>query len=131
MSKKILIVEDDEAIAKLYQTELQLKGFSVQTAPDGQSGYDLTINENFDLILLDIMMPVLNGIDTLKKLRENDKTKSVPVLMLTNFGQESLVKEAFNVGATDYVLKYQITPSELTERVYTLLGIKGQTWLDT
>ncbi|OGG06133.1 hypothetical protein A2872_04140 [Candidatus Gottesmanbacteria bacterium RIFCSPHIGHO2_01_FULL_42_12] len=115
--KKILVFEDDKAMAKLYQVELTTKGFMVETAGDGVEGTEKAESFLPDLILLDIMMPKQNGIDTLKKLRENPKFKDIPVLMLTNFGQESLVKEAFSAGATDYIFKYQSTPAEVTEKV--------------
>lgn len=115
--KKILVFEDDKAMAKLYQVELTTKGFMVETAGDGIEGYDKAETFAPDIILLDIMMPKQNGIDTLKKFRANPKFKDIPILMLTNFGQESLVKEAFAGGATDYIFKYQSTPAEVTEKV--------------
>ncbi|MEK7565486.1 MAG: response regulator [Patescibacteria group bacterium] len=114
---KILIIEDDTAISKLYSVELMTKGYTVEICSNGEEGYTKALTYLPDLILCDIMMPVLNGIETLKKIRANETTKNIPMLMLTNFGQENLVKEAFNNGATDYILKYQSTPAEVTEKV--------------
>lgn len=114
---KILIIEDDSAIAKLYSVELMTKGYEVEITGNGEDGYNKALTYLPDLILCDIMMPKLNGIETLKKIRANETIKSTPIIMLTNFGQENLVKEAFNNGATDYILKYQSTPSEVTEKV--------------
>lgn len=114
---KVLIIEDDAAISKLYSVALSTTGYSVEITNNGEEGYTKALTYNPDLILCDIMMPKQNGIETLKKLRANAGTKTTPVLMLTNFGQENLVKEAFNNGATDYVLKYQSTPTEVAEKV--------------
>jgi DNA-binding response OmpR family regulator len=122
---KILIIEDDAAISKLYSVELMTKGYTVEIANNGEEGYKKALTYLPDLILCDIMMPLLNGVETLKKIRANENTKSTPMLMLTNFGQENLVKEAFNNGATDYILKYQSTPSEVTEKVKQYLSRKS------
>ncbi len=114
---KILIIEDDPAIAKLYSVELMTKGFTVEIAENGEEGFTKALTYLPDLILCDIMMPKQNGIETLKKVRADQSLKNTSVIMLTNFGQENLVKEAFNNGATDYILKYQSTPSEVTGKV--------------
>lgn len=115
--KKVLVFEDDVANQKLYQVELTTKGFMVEVAGDGEEGCAKALTFKPDLILLDIMMPKLNGLDALKKLRATDGFKDIPIIMLTNFGQENLVKEAFDNGATDYIFKYQSTPVEVTEKV--------------
>lgn len=120
--KNILIVEDDRAIAKIYQIELESKGFGVTIASNGEEGLEKAKTVKPDLILLDIMMPKMNGVDVLRQLQNDEATKKIPSVMLTNFGQESLVKEAFNLGALDYVLKYQITPQELVIRIDQLLN---------
>lgn len=125
--KKVLIFEDDAAMAKLYQVELTTKGFMVEVVGDGEIGLEKISAFAPDLILLDIMMPKMNGIDVLKKLRSDDKYKSLPVIMLTNFVQEGLVKEAFDSGSTDYIFKYQTTPAEVTEKVKQyLFPVKSQ-----
>lgn len=125
--KKVLIFEDDTAMSKLYQVELTTKGFMVEIAADGESGLEKVVSFAPDIILLDIMMPKMNGIDVLKKLRADEKYKSLPIIMLTNFGQEGLVKEAFDSGSTDYIFKYQTTPAEVTEKVKQyLFPVKSQ-----
>lgn len=116
-NKRVLIVEDEENLAKLYQSELELQGLSVEVASNGQEGFQKAQENPPDLVLIDIIMPELNGIDLLKKLQENEQTKKIIALMLTNYGDEVRVKEAFNAGATDYILKYQSTPAEVAQKV--------------
>ena len=129
--KKILIVEDDLAISQLYETELTLKGLTVVTAADGAIGYEKVISEKPDLILLDIMMPNVSGIDMLKRLKADENLKNITVVMLTNFGQENLVQESFSLGAQGYILKYQVTPAELYDKVANLLGLVKSDWKST
>ncbi len=114
---KILIIEDDPSIAKLYQVELASRGYKVEIATDGESGIAKAKEWIPDLVLIDIMMPKINGIDTLKAIKADPNLKNVIAMMLTNFGQDNLVKEAFAGGASDYVLKYQSTPAEVAEKV--------------
>lgn len=115
--QKVLIIEDDPAFSKLWSVELVTNGFAVEIANNGEEGFAKAQTYLPDVILCDIMMPKLNGIDTLKKIRATETLKKTPVIMLTNFGQENLVKDAFSSGATDYVLKYQSTPAEIKEKV--------------
>jgi two-component system alkaline phosphatase synthesis response regulator PhoP len=119
--KKILIVEDDSSLVKIYKIELEIKGFEVIEAQDGEEGLKKTLEGKPDLVLLDIMMPKLNGLDVLEKIRQDEKTENIPVIMLTNFGQEYLVKRAFELKATDYLLKYQTTPIEVVRKINSVL----------
>lgn len=119
--KRILIVEDDSSLVKIYKIELEIKGFEVIDAQDGEEGLKKTLEEKPDLILLDIMMPKLNGLDVLEKIRQDENTENIPVIMLTNFGQEYLVKRAFELKATDYLLKYQTTPIEVVRKINSVL----------
>lgn len=114
---KVLIVEDDAAIAKLYKTELVSKGYQVEVAPNGDLGIAKAKQWHPDLALVDIMMPKTNGIDVLKAIKADPDIKNTIIIMLTNFGQEDLVKDAINGGADEYVLKYQITPAEVADKV--------------
>lgn len=126
-NSKILIVEDDEAIAKLYQIELETKGYKITIAYDGEQALQKISAELPDLVLLDIMMPKLNGIDVLKKLRGDKKTKALKVIMLTNFGQEDLIKQAYALNAHEYILKYQSTPAEVAAKIQQALNKSGWT----
>src|SRR3989338_11668571 len=99
MNKKILLVEDEFYIRDLYRIILESAGFNVILAEDGEEGYKQTQNLP-DLILLDIMIPKLNGIMLLQKIKKDEKTKNIPVVLLTNLGQESIIKKAFDEGAS-------------------------------
>lgn len=118
---KILLVEDELFIRELYERVLQKTGFSVVAAPDGEEGL-LQSSTNPDLILLDIMMPKLNGIELLGKLKADKKTREIPVVLLTNLGQESIIKKAIEMGATGYLMKMKLTPYDLVIKVKEFLA---------
>ena len=121
--KKILIVDDDPALRQLYNVELSQK-YAVVEAPDGEAGLISAKQEKPDLILLDVMMPKFDGIAYLAKIKEDTDLAKIPIIMLTNFGQENLIQQAFNLGVTDYLLKYKVTPSEMSEKVGQVLSSK-------
>lgn len=115
-SKLILLVEDELFISDLYKRILTQSGFTVLTAYDGQEA--LTLSKNHpDIILLDVMLPKKHGIDVLREIKSNPQTNSVPVLLLTNLGQEDIIKAAFELGASGYILKMKISPYELVEKI--------------
>ena len=118
---KILIIEDDASIAKLYQIELSAKGFEVEVASDGETALAKIKDWKPNLALIDIMIPKINGLDVLKTIKANPAFSTIKTVMLTNFGQENIVKEAFNSGADDYLLKYQTTPSEVADKIGKML----------
>lgn len=121
---KVLIIEDDYFIRDLYQRQLQKEGYTVDTAPDGAEGLVQASNLKPDLILLDIMLPKLNGLDLLRTLRSKDETKNIPVLLLTNLGQESVMKEGFQLGAEGYLIKTSYTPSQVVDEIKKILPLK-------
>jgi DNA-binding response OmpR family regulator len=114
--KKILIAEDEGHIARLVIFKLEREGYEVTWAQDG--GELLSKLENMipDLVILDVMMPVLNGFEVLKKIRGDDRYKSLPVIMLTSKSQDKDITEGFNLGVNDYIIK-PFRPSELIARV--------------
>lgn len=114
--KKILLIEDDYFIYELYEHVLTKEGYQVTCAKDGQDGI-LKINKDFDLILLDVMMPRMNGIDVLKKIKQKPELQHIPVVLLTNLGQESVIKEAFKLGASGYFMKMRLTPYDLAAQI--------------
>lgn len=120
--KKILIVDDDPALRQLYNVELSQKNYVVVEAIDGEDGLIKAKQEKPDLILLDVMMPKFDGIAYLSKIKEDSDMSKIPVIMLTNFGQENLIQQAFNLGVNDYLLKYKVTPSEMTDKVNQVLN---------
>lgn len=122
MRKQILIVEDEQALASVYEAELISEGFSVQKRLNGISGLDTALTENFDLILLDIMLPDKNGIEILQEIRKNPSTTTTPVIMLTNLGDEETIKNAYKKGATGYLYKAQYTPGQIVKKVQEALS---------
>lgn len=118
---KILLIDDDEALTTVFATALKEAGFEIVTATNGEDGLNKAKTEKPDLILLDQVLPDINGNDVLKSLKENPETQSIPVAMLSNFGQNELVQTALNQGALDYILKYQIEPEDLISKVKTIL----------
>lgn len=122
MSKKILVVEDDQAFFNVCATELKLKGYDVVHVSDGNLAVAKIKEEKPNLVLLDIILPGVNGLDILRELKESDETKDVKIVMLTNFGTDDNISKAVELGADDYFMKYNVVPSELTEKLAPYLG---------
>ncbi len=117
---KILVVDDDEAINELIKTNLELFGYDVITAYDGIQGFTLAKQELPDLIILDVMMPDVDGYTVAKRVRENDTTKDIPILMLTAMGELEDKVKGFDIGVDDYLVK-PFEMEELKVRVRALL----------
>lgn len=115
--KRVLIVEDEEMLSTMYKVKFENEGFEVFTASDGAAGLELAQKELPDLILLDIIMPKIEGFAVLKKLKENQKTKPIPVVMLTNLGQDEDVTRGKELDAAGYLIKANNTPSEVVNKV--------------
>lgn len=114
MNRKILVIDDDLYIRELYQEILINAGFSVVTAVDGQDGLDKLYNEEFDLVLLDLMMPKVDGLGVLRTLKnEYPKELKSPILLLSNMGKEPVIDEALKNGVADYLIKSDINPDQL------------------
>ncbi|MEK7598355.1 MAG: response regulator [Patescibacteria group bacterium] len=114
---RVVLVEDDEVLGAMYDEALSLMGFSVGIAKSGQEGLRLIEENEPDMVILDIVMPDGDGFFVLKKIRENQKTKDVPVIMHTNLYNEADKAEAMRLGAKEYVIKAQVTPKQLAEIV--------------
>lgn len=117
----ILIIEDEYFISDLYKKILEEAGFEVITAVDGDQGLQKA-RLNPDLILLDIMLPGLNGLELLQKLKSEETIKNIPVILITNLGQANIIKEAFDLGAQGYLLKVRLKPQDLVEQVKAFLA---------
>lgn len=116
-SKKILIVEDDKFISEIYITKLLAMGYQVVHAENGKEAL-LRINEESpNLILLDILMPEMSGIDVLKKLRADEVHKNIPVIVLTNASEREHATKAMQMGASDYLIKSSFTPDEVVRKI--------------
>lgn len=123
---KLLLVEDDVTLSKMYQKKFEADGYDVATAYDGLEGLEKSLKVKPDLVVLDIMLPKLDGISVFKKMRSTPETFKTPVLLLTNFDQEDTVFECFKLGAVDYLLKSSVTPSQVVKKIENLLkGIEG------
>jgi DNA-binding response OmpR family regulator len=121
--KKILLVEDDDALASVYQTRLQAEGFDIRRVPNGEEALATTLEYKPDLILLDVMMPKISGFDVLDILRNTPETAKVKVIMLTALSQESDQERAKNLGVNDYLVKSQVVIADVVDRVKFHLGI--------
>jgi len=119
---KILLVEDDTFLVEMYTTKFELEGFDVVTAEDGARGLELAGKENPDIILLDILMPKMDGFEVLDELKKNAKTKDIPVVLLTNLGQKDDVKKGFEKGAVGYLIKAHFMPSEVVDKIKSILA---------
>lgn len=116
-SKTILLVEDDEFLAELYATKLNLEGFEVLLASDGEKGLKMAKESNPDLILLDIILPKMDGFEVLGNIKEDSSIKDIPVILLTNLSQKDEVKKGLDLGAKDYLIKAHFMPSEVVKKI--------------
>src|SRR5205085_5411909 len=116
----VLVVDDDPVIQKLLQVNFELEGYKVLTASDGIEGLERARAELPDAIILDIMMPRMNGLEVARALKASDDTRDIPVLLLSAKAQASDVAQGMEIGADDYVTK-PFDPAELLERVGDLL----------
>ncbi len=121
--KKIVValIEDDPLIAEMYTTKFTKEGFDLKHAADGAAGLTLVKQEHPDIILLDIIMPKLDGFQVLGELRKMTEFKETPIVMLTNLGQEEDVQKGRALGATDYFIKTNFTPQAIVDKVKALL----------
>ncbi|MEK7584371.1 MAG: response regulator [Patescibacteria group bacterium] len=116
--KKILIVEDDPSILNVLANRLRREGYMVHEAVDGRAGLDSAISKKPDLILLDVMMPRMDGLSVLKRLREHKEWGSkVRVILLTNLGQEEDVERGKKLGALDYLIKSEWEIGDVVKRI--------------
>lgn len=118
---KILIIEDDEFLVNIYQTKFEIEGFKVFLAKDGEQALKVAKSKLPDIILLDILLPKLDGFAVLEELKKDPATKDIPVILLTNLGQKEDVQKGLNLGAADYLIKAHFKPSETVDKVRKVL----------
>lgn len=121
---KILLIEDEEAIVNMYKLRFDKEGFQIEVARNGAWGLKLARQKKFDIILLDMVMPAMNGYEAIKILKSDDNTKNVPIIVLSNSAQDGDIKEVKKLGATACLLKSMITPAKLVEEVKKILNFK-------
>lgn len=129
MTAKIAIIEDDIVISQMYRMKFEAEGFDVQTAENGRLGVELCEKMRPDIILLDILMPEMDGDQALKKIRASSWGKHTPVLVLTNVGEEEAPASLKSLGIHSYIVKADFTPRQVTERVKQALAETKQTSL--
>lgn len=115
--KTILLVEDDKFILEMYVEKMQKSGFRVEIAEDGAAAVKKAKEVLPDAVLLDIIIPKMDGFEVLKALKNDEKLKNIPVILLTNLGQKQSVEKGLKAGASDYIIKAHFTPSEVLDKL--------------
>lgn len=121
---KIAIIEDDPVINQMYRMKFEADGFEVQLADNGRRGVAMVEEMQPDLILLDLKMPNMDGAEALENIRKHDWGKDIPVIILTNLGEEEAPKSLKNLGVHSYIVKADFTPKQVVSRVKEVLGAK-------
>lgn len=114
---KVVIIEDDQFLRELASEKLDHEGFTVYSAIDGAEGLRIISQESPDIVLLDIILPGIDGFEVLKRIKSNDTMKHVPVIMLSNLGQQTDIDHAMRLGAKDYIVKAHHTLDEIIEKI--------------
>jgi len=117
----VLFIEDDPAVAEMYKLKLELDGYTVRVAKDGEEGLQIATDSPPDIIFLDTRLPKMDGFAVLERLRSAERTAEVPVIILSNYGERELVDRGLKLGALEYLIKSQTTPANLSR------GVEG--WL--
>ncbi|HTK04549.1 MAG TPA: response regulator [Candidatus Eisenbacteria bacterium] len=114
---KVVLVEDDKFLQKILMTKFIKEGFDVRSASDAEEGLQLILTEAPNIVLLDLILPKMSGFDLLTELKTNPKTKGIPVVILSNLGQEEDVARAKGLGAIDFLVKADISINEVVQKV--------------
>lgn len=121
MAKKILIIEDDKFLRELISKKLTKEGFEILEAMDGEEGLRKAKEEKPNLVLLDLILPGIDGFEVLARIKEDTKVSNIPIIILSNLGQRDDIERGMKLGAVDYLIKAHFTPSEIIEKVKTVL----------
>ena len=119
---KILVVEDETFLVKIYAVKLKKEGFEVSIANDGEEAVKMAALVKPDLILLDLILPKMNGFEALEKIRSNPDNKKTPVIVLSNLGQEEDIKRAESLGADDYLVKANFSIQDIVSKIRATLA---------
>jgi two-component system, chemotaxis family, sensor histidine kinase and response regulator WspE len=123
--KRMLIIEDDQLVGSIYRHKFQSEGFEVQVAVDGEAGWNAVRTMRPDVVILDLMLPKLNGVEVLKRIRATAESRELPVIVLSNAYLSSLIQDAWRAGADNCLIKANCTPKQLLEVVQKTLGSQG------
>ena len=121
MSKKILIIEDDKFLRELISMKLQKEGYTIVEAVDGEEGEKKIKEEKPDLVLLDLILPGIDGFEVLSRIKEDPAVSSIPVIILSNLGQKEEIEKGLKLGAIDFLVKAHFTPGEIIEKIKNIL----------
>lgn len=124
MRNKVLLVEDSKAIQQMYRNKLTIEQFQVITADDGMQAIKLLAQEKPDLVLLDLMMPVMDGFKVLQVIKTDPRLSNIPVLVFSAKGQPDEVEKALNLGAAGFIVKSTTKPNEVVEKIRTALSLR-------
>lgn len=119
--KRILLIEDNEYMGRMYQNLLSLESYLVEWAKGGEEGLERARERKFDLILLDVIMPKMNGVQVLQKLKDDPQTKDTPVVILTVVGEQDIIDHCLKLGAAGYVIKSTLNLDQLIEEIKSYL----------
>lgn len=120
---KIAIIEDDPVIRQMYLMKFEMAGFNVSVAENGQEGVALVDRFRPDIILLDLTMPVMTGDEALAEIRRSERGRDIPVMILTNLGEEEAPKSLHKLGIHSYIVKADLTPRQVVDRVKKALNL--------
>ena len=121
MAKKILIIEDDKFLRELIAQKLIKEGYDIAEAVDGEKGIKAVGEEKPDLVLLDLVLPGIDGFEVLARMKGDPETAQVPVIILSNLGQKDDIEKGLKMGAVDYLIKAHFTPAEIIEKIRIVL----------
>lgn len=121
----VLLVEDEEDIRAMYAEQLTIAGFDVTVACDGLEAVAKVSTESPDLVLLDIILPELDGLDVLRRIKADNKTSNIPVIIMSNLNQDNQKADAEKLGATAFYVKSSLTPSEMIKRLNEIVDRKN------
>ena len=117
MGKKILLIEDDPFLIDIYSTRLKDSGLSVEVATDGQTGLRKLKESKFDLLVLDIVLPHINGWQILREIEKDERLQNLKIFVFSNLGQKEEVKKGLKMGVIKYFIKAHFTPKEIVEEI--------------
>jgi two-component system response regulator VicR len=120
---KIAIIEDDPVISQMYRMKFEADGFDVQLANNGERGIDMVESFTPDIVLMDLQMPEMGGEEALSIIRKNEWGKNIPVIILTNLGEEEAPKGLRALGIHSYIVKAELTPRQVVQRVKEALNV--------
>jgi two-component system, OmpR family, alkaline phosphatase synthesis response regulator PhoP len=129
--ESILVVEDTELLRRIYQDKLTQEGYNVLTAQDGLEALNMIHVNKVDLVLLDLIMPRMSGLEALEAMKSDPRTKDVPVIILSNLGQDADIQRGLDMGASDYLIKNAAKPADVSAKISSILRLASGRHVET